>query len=121
MDDLGGRRDPACWHGLLREVRVRERLDRAEPGVHADFKTRLQELAAALGLPAPTYEVVGELGPVHTPTFTVEAAVGRFSSRGSGSTKRKAGQHAAMGVLLGIQGQAAEGGRDEAIDEEGRR
>jgi ribonuclease III len=65
-----------------------------------NHKSVLHEKAQALGLPAPRYEIVETGGPEHAKVFTVEASVGeRFRSRGSGSSKKAASQHAAQLVL----------------------
>ena len=71
------------------------RLDAAasSPG-HADFKTRLQELAARRGLDPPSYDVTTS-GPAHDRLFYAEAHTGTASGVGRGSTKKDAEQHAA--------------------------
>ena len=71
------------------------RLDAAaiSPG-HADFKTRLQELAARLGLDPPSYHVTTG-GPAHDRLFRAEARAGTATGTGSGHTKKDAEQHAA--------------------------
>ena len=63
------------------------------PG-HADFKTRLQELAARLGLDPPVYDVTTS-GPAHDKLFEAEVHAGTASGVGTGSTKKDAEQHAA--------------------------
>ena len=71
------------------------RLDAAAsaPG-HADFKTRLQELAARLGLDPPVYDVTTS-GPAHDKLFEAGVHAGTASGVGTGSTKKDAEQHAA--------------------------
>ena len=71
------------------------RLDAAAsaPG-HADFKTRLQELAARLGFAPPVYEVTTS-GPAHDKLFEAEVRAGTASGVGTGSTKKDAEQQAA--------------------------
>ncbi len=65
-----------------------------------NHKSVLQERAQALGLPAPQYEIVETSGPDHAKVFTVEAKIGdRFRSRGCGSSKKGASQHAAQLLL----------------------
>ncbi len=69
-----------------------------------DSKSALQELLQKNGGPAPTYEIVGRSGPDHDPLF--EAAVcygGRELARGTGSTKRRAEQAAALRALRGLE------------------
>jgi ribonuclease-3 len=65
-----------------------------------NYKSVLQERAQALSLPAPRYEIVETTGPDHAKVFTVEARIGdRFCSRGCGSSKKGASQHAAQLLL----------------------
>ena len=65
-----------------------------------NYKSVLQERAQALGLPAPRYEIVETSGPDHAKVFTVEARIGdRLRSRGCGSSKKGASQHAAQLLL----------------------
>ena len=63
------------------------------PG-HADFKTRLQELAARLGVDPPAYDVTTR-GPAHDKVFEAEVHAGTASGVGTGTTKKDAEQHAA--------------------------
>jgi ribonuclease III len=65
-----------------------------------DYKTALQELAQAAGLPLPEYEVVEELGPDHDKRFVVEVRLNqKISARGEGSSKKEAQQQAARKAL----------------------
>ena len=69
-------------------------------GSPKDFKSALQELARARGLPLPRYIVMKETGPEHAKTFMVEARVGRdFFAQGEGNSKKNAAQKAAELVL----------------------
>lgn len=64
-----------------------------------DAKTRLQERAQAQHLDV-RYEVVGETGPSHSPTFMVDVTVaGRVAGHGSGRNKKEAQQAAAEDAL----------------------
>lgn len=75
--------------------RVRMRAQR--PG-DADYKTRLQEVLAALGL-TPRYEVAG-FGPDHAKQFTAAVMVdGTIRGEGRGASKREAEQEAARVAL----------------------
>ena len=65
----------------------------SSPG-HADFKTRLQELAARLGLDPPSYHVTTS-GPAHHRQFRAEVRAGDEAGVGAGSTKKDAEQQAA--------------------------
>ncbi len=71
------------------------RLDAAasSPG-YADFKTRLQELAARIGLDPPAYGVSAS-GPAHDRQFRAEVRAGGTTGVGTGSTKKDAEQRAA--------------------------
>lgn len=65
-------------------------------GAGLDWKTSLQELVAARGLPAPTYQVVGA-GPDHARTFSATVVIGdRDFGTGSGTAKKVAEQQAAQ-------------------------
>ena len=68
--------------------------------VVSDYKSALQETAQALKLPQPKYAILGEHGPEHSKTFTVEVRVGAdWVSRADGNSKKSAGQKAAQLVL----------------------
>jgi ribonuclease III len=67
-----------------------------ETGETKNFKASLQELAQAHRLPQPAYVTIKTDGPDHAKIFTVEARVGAiWSDRGTGATKKEAGQMAA--------------------------
>jgi len=69
-------------------------------GAVADYKSALQEMAQALKLPPPRYFIVGEEGPEHSKTFTVEVRVGKeWIGQAQGLSKKAAGQKAAGSVL----------------------
>ena len=64
-------------------------------GAGLDWKTSLQELGAARGLGAPTYQVEDE-GPDHAKTFAAAVLLaGTVYGRGAGRTKKAAEQEAA--------------------------
>jgi ribonuclease-3 len=75
----------------------------------ADHKSRLQELLRASGRPEPRYETVGEEGPAHRRSFTVQVMVldaanqTEFATLGSGNTKKAASQLAAEKALERLQ------------------
>jgi len=88
-----------------------ERLSGAENEVLvADHKSRLQETLRASGRPEPRYEMVGEEGPAHRKSFTMQVIVlnpgneAEFAAFGSGSTKKAASQLAAQKALEHLQG-----------------
>jgi ribonuclease-3 len=65
-----------------------------------DYKSALQEMAQALKLPPPRYVIVGEDGPEHSKTFTVEVRLGKeWVSQAQGFSKKSAGQRAAQQIL----------------------
>ena len=72
----------------------------AHTGPLKDAKTRLQERCQKSGLPLPVYEVTGQEGPDHAPTFTVTVTVeGREPLTGTGGAKQGAEQAAAAAML----------------------
>ena len=74
-----------------------------------DFKSTLQEYLQAAQLPQPRYVVVGERGPEHRKTFTIEVRIGKeFVSQAEGATKKSAEQEAARAALLHFQQRAAQ-------------
>lgn len=72
----------------------------AEQGAALDYKTALQELAAARSLGAPEYRC-DESGPDHAKEFLAEAVLGgEVRGSGTGRTKKEAEQHAAEQAWL---------------------
>lgn len=70
-----------------------------------DFKSLLQELAQARGLPAPRYRTVGATGPDHSKVFTVEVSVGpELTARAEGTSLKAAGQRAAEILVRKLSG-----------------
>ena len=69
-------------------------------GLHRDYKTELQQLIQQAEGDFLEYVTVGETGPDHKKTFTVEARLNsNVIGKGSGKTKREAEQMAARGAL----------------------
>lgn len=69
-----------------------------------DYKSAVQEAAQARGLPTPRYITVGERGPEHSKSFTVEVRVGSdWSAEAEEHTKKSAGQKAAQLLLAKLQ------------------
>ena len=71
-----------------------------------DSKGALQEHLQKDGGDAPTYQIIAQDGPPHDRTF--EAAVFRYGvelARGSGKTKQKAEQAAALKALQQLTGK----------------
>jgi ribonuclease-3 len=66
----------------------------AGAGAGLDWKTSLQEAAAARGFAAPVYEVEGE-GPAHARHFTATVTAGTVTGVGEGTAKKYAEQAAA--------------------------
>lgn len=85
------------------EARVVGALHSDEDGVDCtvtDYKSALQEMAQALKLPPPRYVIIGEDGPEHSKTFTVEVRLGKeWVSQAQGLSKKSAGQRAAQQIL----------------------
>lgn len=82
--------------------RSRESGDEALP---VDAKTRLQELTQGRGLDLPEYRLLGEEGPDHDKTFTVECRIaGAPAGSGRGGTKKLAEQRAAAAALAAFGG-----------------
>jgi ribonuclease-3 len=75
-------------------------LSRVQEAGARDAKSELQEKVQAIGLRAPTYQVVSAEGPAHDVTFEVEVAVhGTALGRGRGRSKRVAERNAARKAL----------------------
>ena len=85
----------------LVEARFGAAVREAEEGlwVQADPKTTLQERAARLGLPKPTYTLLSQEGPGHAPRFRTRAEVGGQRAEAEGGT-RKASEAEAARLLL---------------------
>ena len=65
-----------------------------------DGKTRLQECAHRMSLPAPDYRLVATDGPAHAPVFRIRVDVGPgLVGSGRGASKRAAEQDAAAALL----------------------
>lgn len=69
-----------------------------------DGKTRLQELAQALGLGLPAYRLLSEAGPDHEKRFTVECRLGDRAATAEASTKKRAEKRAAGAVAALLAG-----------------
>jgi ribonuclease-3 len=79
----------------------------ANLGAGLDWKTSLQELAAAETLGVPEYRVV-EAGPDHEKVFTAQAVVGEaVYGQGSGRSKKEAEQKAAEEAWKALNARAA--------------
>ena len=64
-----------------------------------DFRSALQELAQARGMPPPRYAIQEERGPEHSKTFVTEVKLGReWCARAEGCTKKSAAQKAARQI-----------------------
>ena len=67
-------------------------------------KSALQELAAAKGLKAPTYELVSRIGAHHAPKFTIRVSVPTLGeAAGEGTSKQDAEKAAAEALLALVQ------------------
>ena len=84
---------------------VLSQLDFSKPVFEKDHKTRLQELihARTHGRQV-TYRLIGESGPDHDKTFTMQAVLdGEVLGEGSGHSKQSAGQAAAADALSRLE------------------
>ncbi len=55
-----------------------------------DSKTTLQERAASLGFPAPSYQQISRSGPDHQPVFVVRANLGELQAEASAGSLKQA-------------------------------
>ena len=79
-------------------------------GAGLDWKTSLQELTAAHGMGAPSYEVEGT-GPDHDRSFTASAVVdGQVLGTGTGSSKKVAEHDAAEAAYATVLAARGDGG-----------
>jgi len=68
--------------------------------IQTDFKTMLQELTQDKLKVIPTYLVIGETGPDHAKSFTVQVVInGHALGEGSGASKKRASQDAARHAI----------------------
>lgn len=80
---------------LIEKLLVETMRDSSELGVRSDYKTGVQELAAALSLDAPSYEVEGE-GPDHDRYYRARLLIqDAVWGHGEGTSKKRAEQQAA--------------------------
>ena len=109
LDARDAGQDPLATVAGLVAARFLPAIREARLGIweERDSKTTLQERAAALSLPAPSYELVGRGGPDHAPTFTVRARVGELEASATSGTLKKAQMEAARAILaqLGAAGR----------------
>ncbi len=106
----------ATAYDLVQRLFAETLSELAERGAALDYKTSLQELAAALHGALPRYEV-SERGPDHLKTFTARALVDdRDVGRGEGRSKKQAEQRAAREAYLALKAAAEADGRTVALD-----
>ncbi|MBQ1820888.1 MAG: ribonuclease III [Clostridia bacterium] len=84
---------------------VLSQLDLSKPVFEKDHKTRLQELIHARTHGKQVlYRLIGENGPDHDKTFTMQAVLDeRVLGTGTGRSKQSAGQAAAMDALSRLE------------------
>jgi ribonuclease-3 len=76
------------------------RLERVDPErATKDAKTELQEILQSARRPLPVYRVIAVQGAAHRQSFEVECVVDGLSARGTGSSRQRAEQEAARGML----------------------
>jgi ribonuclease-3 len=83
-------------------------MDLLREGPRRDPKTELQEILQSRHLPVPSYEITSIAGPPHRRVFTVTCSTAALdvAVTGHGSSRRRAEQAAAMGVLGLLSGGA---------------
>jgi ribonuclease-3 len=108
---------------ILRDIvlpQLEEFVSQGTAGHITDYKSALQERLQAEGRTQPAYVLVGESGPEHKKTFTIEARLLsgedklEFTARAQGSTKKAAEQDAARQVLEYLASHALVSGRGGA-------
>ena len=106
----------ATAYDLVQRLFAETLSDLAERGAALDYKTSLQELAAAHHGALPRYEV-SERGPDHLKTFTARVLVAeRDVGQGEGRSKKQAEQRAAREAYLRLQTVAEADGQPGALD-----
>jgi len=106
----------ATAYDLVQRLFAETLSELAERGAALDYKTSLQELAAARHGALPRYEV-SERGPDHLKTFTARVLVNdRDVGRGEGRSKKQAEQRAAREAYLALQAAAEADGQAAAVD-----
>jgi len=103
---LDGGMDAARALLVARAIPAAEELEQlAGSGPPHDFRAELERLARDRKLPRPLYSIVGESGPGHSRTFTVEVRVGKeYAAADEGSSKKAASHNAARKVCELIRG-----------------
>ncbi len=93
--------DPLATVSGLVALRFLPSIQQADLGVweERDSKTTLQERAATLSLPAPSYDLIERSGPDHAPIFTVRVQVGTLEAVATGGTLKQAQVEAARALL----------------------
>jgi ribonuclease-3 len=118
-EDTGGRTNPSlladCVEAVIGAIYLDRGLAECEQFIQTYFlsdlteisheslkdpKSLFQENIQAKGLSTPRYNVVGEEGPDHNKTFTIDVVVdGKVMGRGTGKSKNEAAQNAAKSAL----------------------
>ena len=74
--------------------------DAVDTGVqYLDHKSELQEFVQFQQMPTPEYQIIGESGPDHDKTFSVQVSIGDLHALGEGKSKKAAEQNAARKAL----------------------
>ena len=92
--------------GEARKIIQRFILDKeSEKSASRDYKTALQELVQRESGQILSYRLVGESGPDHAKTFSVEVTLnGRSLGRGTGRSKKEAEQMSAKAAITRLKG-----------------
>lgn len=118
---IGAVHQDAGW-GVSRQVVLELLLDEISAGSERpggqDYKTRLQELTAELGLGPPTYEISAR-GPDHDREFSAVAIVdGKGFGDGQGTSKKRAEQGAAATAWHALSGLSTSSNGDSQPSQE---
>jgi ribonuclease-3 len=99
------RRQVYEWAAILIKIK-----DQAAGMESKDFKTQLQELMQAKGLPLPVYEVLEVSGEPHNQLFTIACSLASKGApeTGQGRSKRFAEQQAAEKMMAKLQQPASQ-------------
>lgn len=87
-------------HTFIDEFILKRLGEILEKGLHIDAKSHFQEVAQEVLGVTPEYRLLKDEGPDHDKVFTMGAYIGEeFIAEGSGSSKQKAEQEAAIAAL----------------------
>ncbi len=101
---IDGGLDPACTFVERFVLANPEQYEHHADFQVPDYKSALKDLARDMRLTRPTYTIISEGGPDHCKEYMIEARMGeQFASRGTGPSKKAAGQKAAEIILRQLE------------------